>query len=113
MKSEDWNVADVGTGTGIWLCTLANDAPSSARLDGFDISDDQFPHPSSLPKNVTMHKLDATTTPPEALCGTYDVVHVRLLMSIINDDDPSPVLNHCLKLLSTIAVLIGFRTLLT
>jgi hypothetical protein len=104
VKSDDWKVADVATGTGIWLCNLAKGAPSSARFDGFDISDDQFPHPSSLPKNVTLRKLDAMSSPPEALCGTYDVVHVRLLTAVIDDDDPTSVLNHCLKLLSKTAM---------
>jgi len=99
IKTEGWKVADVATGTGLWLCDLAKHAPLSAQLDGFDISGDQFPHSSCLPQNVTLRKLDATTSPPDALCGVYDVVHVRLLFGVIKHNDPTAVLKHCIKLL--------------
>lgn len=100
VETKDWKVAEVATGTGLWLCELAKNAPSSAHFDGFDISTDQFPHPDSLPRNVALYQLDARSSPPEALCGKYDVVHVRLLFSVIDGNDPTNILSHCIKLLS-------------
>ncbi|MCJ1404697.1 hypothetical protein MMC11_007923 [Xylographa trunciseda] len=99
IKNDGWKVADVGTGTGIWLCDLTKHVPLSSQLDGFDISSDQFPHSSCLPQNVTLRKLDAMSSPPDTLCGMYDVVHVRLLFGVIKQNDPTPVLKHCMKLL--------------
>lgn len=97
---EGNKVADIATGTGIWPCEVARQAPSSVQFDGFDISDAQFPHPTFLPKNVTLSKLDATLDPPESLYGKYDVVHIRLLMAVVENNDPMPWLDHCTKLLS-------------
>lgn len=99
VETKNWKVADVATGTGLWLCELAKNAPSSAQFDGFDISTNQFPHPSCLPKNVTLRQLDARSSAPDALCGKYHVVHVRLLFAVIDGNDPTPILNHCIKLL--------------
>lgn len=100
VETKGWRVAEVATGTGLWLCELAKNAPGSAQFDGFDISSDQFPHPSRLPKNIALHQLDARSSPPESLCGKYHVVHVRFLAGVIDGNDPTPILNHCIKLLS-------------
>jgi SAM-dependent methyltransferase len=105
VPEEGWKVADVATGTGLWLCELAKNAPEATSFDGFDISSDQFPHPHSLPDNVTLGVLDATKPPPLDLCGKYDVVHVRLLISVVDNDDPGPVISHCLNLLSEYNIL--------
>ena len=105
VETKNWKVADVATGTGLWLCELAKNAPSSAQFDGFDISTNQFPHPSCLPKNVTLRQLDARSSAPDALCGKYHVVHVRLLFAVIDGNDPTPILNHCIKLLSKLYAL--------
>jgi len=100
IPEKDWKVADVAAGTGIWISELARNTPySSVAFDGFDISSEQFPHPSCLPANVTMSVLDAMKPPPEHLCGIYDIVHVRLLLAVVDNNDPTPVLQHCLKLL--------------
>ncbi|KAF7908055.1 uncharacterized protein EAF01_003810 [Botrytis porri] len=44
--------ADVATGTGIWACDLASKLPETVRIDGFDISDAQYPTLGFRPKNV-------------------------------------------------------------
>lgn len=100
LNKPDLKVADVATGTGIWLTELSKHLPASAQLDGFDLSADQFAHPKCLPANVRLQICDATKNPPESLIGVYDIVHVRLLLAAIEGDDPSPVLCHCQKLLS-------------
>ena len=95
-------VADVGTGTGIWLLELAQTlGPDVVQLDGFDISAEQFPHPGALPPHVQLRTADATADePPEDCRGLYDVVHTRLLLAVVDGGDPGPLLRYCRKMLS-------------
>ena len=86
----------------IWLLSLAKRLPSSFQLNGFDISSKQYP--AALPKNVTLHIADALQNPPSESIGEYDVVHIRLFMGVISDNDPLPLLRHCMKLLSESAI---------
>lgn len=84
----------------IWLCHLAPNVPPSSELYGYDVSADQFIPADHLPKNVKLEALDATKEPPASLQGSFDVVHLRLLQIVVNNDDPQPILDHCCKLLS-------------
>ena len=86
----------------IWLFNLANRS-SSYQLDGFDVSSLQFPPKEWLPTNVSLQVLDATKEPPDHLSEKYDVVHLRLFLAVIQNNDPTPVLKHCLQLLSKFA----------
>ncbi|TVY13952.1 N-methyltransferase tcpN [Lachnellula arida] len=99
MPGKEWRVADVGAGTGLWLTKLAQIAPKDSQLDGYDISSDQFPAASLTPGNINFRISDAKMPPPEGLWESYDIVHVRLLATIVDNGDPSPILQHCLKLL--------------
>ncbi|KAK7955777.1 uncharacterized protein PG986_004999 [Apiospora aurea] len=73
-------VIDVGTGTGCFLTTLAEQVPSIKQLDGFDPDTSKFPPADSLPKNVRLMGGDATQPFPEEMnmAGSYDLVHARL-----------------------------------
>ncbi|KAI0130545.1 S-adenosyl-L-methionine-dependent methyltransferase [Xylariales sp. AK1849] len=71
-------VADVGTGTGVFLRSLAEKLPPSAQLDGFDPDTTKFVEPGSLPRNVKLQYGDALAPFPTNLLGTYDLVHLRL-----------------------------------
>lgn len=71
------------------------------QCDGLDISDEQFPHSAWLPKNVSLGKVDILKPIPEELVGKYDVVHVGLIVLVIEKDNPLPVLDNLLALLST------------
>ena len=84
----------------VWLLDLAKTLPSSTQLDGFDVSASQYPHKLLLPSNVSLQTLDATDEPPLEFQGKYDVVHLRLFLIIVNNNDPTPIFNHCFKLLS-------------
>ncbi|KAK0507180.1 hypothetical protein JMJ35_010218 [Cladonia borealis] len=93
MEHHNTKIADVGTGTGyIWFLSLAKRLPSSFQLNGFDISSKQYP--AVLPKNVTLQIADALQNPPSESIGEYDVVHIRLFMGVISDNDPLPLLRH-------------------
>ncbi|KAJ5663571.1 hypothetical protein N7507_004302 [Penicillium longicatenatum] len=54
-QHDTMRIADVGTGTGIWLSDLADALPKTCQLDGFDLSDAMFPSKDALPANVTFH----------------------------------------------------------
>ena len=95
-------IADVGTRTGIWLFELDRRLPSpSTRLCGLDISSDQFPRPEWLPLNAQLRECNALDPagPPADLKAAFDVVHVRLFIAIIKNNDPTVLLDFCYNLL--------------
>ena len=91
-------IADVGTGTAIWLLELSEKLPN-ATLVGLDNSAAQFPAKNNLPRNVQLVTWDVNTEPPSELCGQFDVVHLRNLLMLVDKDDPSRILENCAKLL--------------
>ena len=82
----------------LFLVDLSLELPETTQLDGFDISDDQFPE--YLPSNVKLYEQDAFEEPPKKFQGQYDIVHLRLFISSIFKGKPEPVIEHCFKLLS-------------
>ncbi|KAG8526325.1 uncharacterized protein KY384_000318 [Bacidia gigantensis] len=96
--SSELKIADIGTGTGVWLLELAEELPSSYQLHGFDVSSAGFSDQSWLPDNVSFRALNAFEPPPKELWGQYDIVHIRLFVMVI-EEDPIPVIDHCMKLL--------------
>ena len=64
-------IADVGTGTVIWLLDLADSLPLSTQLHGFDINLTQCPPKPWLPANVQMRTLDIYDEVLEDLCEQY------------------------------------------
>ncbi|KAF9772779.1 hypothetical protein IL306_009487 [Fusarium sp. DS 682] len=92
-------VADVGTGTGVWLRDFAPEVHKDARLDGFDIDDSKFLFAEDLPSNVKLSLGDVFEPIPENLVGQYDLVHVRLLMVALKAGDWEPVARNLLSLL--------------
>ena len=99
LSRPDLEVAEVGTGTGIWLLEVAKQLPSTAKFTGFDISADQFPHEAWLPGNVTFSVADASKPPASEFQGKFDVVHLRLFSLVVENNDPTPFIDHCLSLL--------------
>ncbi|KAI4177614.1 MAG: hypothetical protein LQ348_005783 [Seirophora lacunosa] len=99
IQDEPLKIADVATGTGIWLLEFARSHPRAAQLDGFDISLDQIPPAEWLPSNVSFHCYNVNEEPPEDFVGKYDVLHVRNLAIAIKNDDPKTVLGHLLAML--------------
>ncbi|KAJ5383074.1 hypothetical protein N7517_000985 [Penicillium concentricum] len=98
-QSPEMKVAEIGTGTGIWLLDLASQLPQSAQLDGFDFSEEQFPHQDFWPANVTFNRLDAFGDVPDHLANKYDVVHMRYWCSIVRNNDPAQLIRHAAGLL--------------
>lgn len=74
---EKWmKIADVGTGTAIWLLQFSDQLPE-AEFVGFDYSTAQYPDDRILPSNVKLETWDVKISPPEQYEGFFDVVHVR------------------------------------
>lgn len=73
-------IADVATGTGVWLKDVAANSPSTHSFHGFDISSEQFLPQESLPSNVSLGFLDFKKPIPQELQGTFDLVNVRLIV---------------------------------
>lgn len=86
----------------IWLLDLAGLLPKTVQLDGFDVSDSQYPCPSLLPQNVQLNVLDAFGDVPHQLESKYDIVHLRFWCCVVRGDDPSRLMRHVLRLLSKI-----------
>ncbi|KAK4098622.1 hypothetical protein N658DRAFT_499298 [Parathielavia hyrcaniae] len=84
-------IADIGTGTAIWLLDVAKTlsattttpaaTPPTYQLTGYDITDSAFPAPETLPPNVSLRTHDMRVPFPEAELGTYDLVAVRFVSS--------------------------------
>ena len=98
IPSYGSRIADIATGTAIWLIDLARSLLDS-HLDGFDISLEQCPPPHWLPGSVSVTQWDVFSPVPPILKGQYDVVHIRLALLVVRGNDPRPILRNVLELL--------------
>jgi hypothetical protein len=83
----------------IWLIDISRQL-TSARLDGFDISADQYPAQEWLRPNMSLQVLDVHKPIPEDLKGKYDIVNVRLFLAVVINDDPSPIIKNLMEMIS-------------
>ncbi|MCJ1261078.1 hypothetical protein MMC22_000942 [Lobaria immixta] len=98
ILSSGCRIADLATGTAIWLLDLARSLPNSS-LDGFDISLQQCPPPEWLPASVSLHQWDIFTPVPLNLKVRYDIVHIRLALLVVQNNDPRPILHNAMEML--------------
>ncbi|KAL8989802.1 MAG: hypothetical protein Q9169_008276, partial [Polycauliona sp. 2 TL-2023] len=77
-------IADLATGTGIWLLELSSQYPH-LTYHGLDISISQTPPTAWLPPNLSFSAWDVRSAPPPSFHGTFDVVHIRLLSVALGD----------------------------
>ncbi|KAH1303825.1 hypothetical protein KXX11_001668 [Aspergillus fumigatus] len=100
VSRPDLAIADVGTGTAIWILDLLRQLPN-AKFHGFDISSEQYPAPGFVPPNVSLSELGILGEIPEEYREKFDVVHARLLVQVVNQagSDPVPVIRNMMKLL--------------
>lgn len=95
----DSKIADVATGTGVFLLDLAKRVPKTCQLDGFDISASAFPSDAERPTNVSFYIQDAKKPYPSNLRHTYDLVNIRLMVAGLDKDDWVTVASHAISLL--------------
>jgi len=104
-KTTAYTIADVGTGTGIWLEDLAaslnsvplQDEGKTREYFGFDISPKQFPAVSKHDVKYGLH--DATQRFPPEYRGRFDVVHVRLLVVAVKEREIAGAVKNLIELL--------------
>ncbi|KAI0891817.1 S-adenosyl-L-methionine-dependent methyltransferase [Annulohypoxylon nitens] len=97
-EAANLRVADVGTGTGIWLFDV-QDKLKKARLDGFDVSFNTAPLRETLPPNISFRHWDVKGDVPEDLVGAYDIINVRFFSYVLLDDDVLGVVAKLFRLL--------------
>lgn len=78
---------------------MESEAPGVHQLHGFDISSNSFIAPEHLPGSVQLRVMDASKPATEEFKGQFDVVHIRLMQSVVMNDDPSWIITHALELL--------------
>lgn len=81
------------------LYDIARSNPGLHELHGFDISAGSFIHAAHLPPNVQLHVADAMEAPPKEYQDYFDIVHVRLLQSVVKDNDPGDIIRNCITML--------------
>jgi SAM-dependent methyltransferase len=84
IRSPNLKVAEVGTGSGIWLLELAKTLPVTCEFVGYDMSPILFPPQSAWPQNLCFRTQSVLESFPEAELGTYDIVAVRFLQVMFN-----------------------------
>lgn len=78
----------------------AEDYPKAESFEGLDITLHQAPSRHLLPNNVHFKYLDMQEDIPAEFVGRFDLVHARFLLSLVKNNDPAPLLQNLLKLLS-------------
>lgn len=100
-KGNIRKVADIATGTGIWLLEAATELEQAGNTDvhfvGFDISNAQFPKDAK--PNMQFEVADIHQGFAEKWHGTFDVVHLRLLLVVLTVDQIEPAVQNVVKLL--------------
>lgn len=80
-------MGELATGTGIFLVELAETLPPTTTFQGYDISPDLFPRDAHRPSNVSFNLIDIKKPFPESMHAKFDVVHIRLIISILQPKD--------------------------
>ena len=88
----------------IWLLDFARQHPQAVQLDGLDVSLDQVPDQRWLPSNVAFYLYDIYDHPPDSFMDKYDIIHVRHLTLVVKGNDPTPVIQNLVKMLSTLCL---------
>ncbi|KAF3071092.1 methyltransferase [Daldinia childiae] len=91
-------IADIATGTGRFLFR-ARELYPNATLEGFDISPALFPLKNELPPNLALAVLNIKQPAPEELHGKFDVVHVRMLVAGMSQNDWAPAVENITRML--------------
>ncbi|KAL4787870.1 S-adenosyl-L-methionine-dependent methyltransferase [Aspergillus varians] len=98
VQHDHMRIADVGTGTGIWLRELAKLLPPNTQLDGFDLSDSMFSR-DNLPENIQFYHQNFLEPFPEKFLGKYDVLNVRVMVVALSSDEWEPAVRNLMTLL--------------
>ena len=98
-------IADIGTGTGIWMEDLAAHLKASPEMKekkfefvGFDLSSDQFPAGGNdTDAEFVVHNVMEPF--PVRYHGKFDLIHIRLLVAALRPQDLQGVILNISELL--------------
>src|SRR5690606_36035991 len=99
VKLTSPRIADVGTGTAIWLVDLASRLAPTLALQGFDIDTARFPSAEKLRLGVKLQQLDAKEPFPSEHLGSYDVVHAGFFIYGLSNDEWKPMTRNLITTL--------------
>ncbi|RAK77739.1 class I SAM-dependent methyltransferase [Aspergillus fijiensis CBS 313.89] len=91
-------IADIASGTAIWLLDLAPELPN-ATFEGLDMSMAVAPPPEWLPNNITLRQWNLNDNIPADLVEKFDVIHLRLLVLVVENSDPTPIIRKVSRML--------------
>ena len=74
--------------------------PESARIDSFDISEDQFPVRGWMPLNLHWHRHNAFDPFPEDHLGVYDALQIRYFLTLVRPTNVASIVKNLAALLS-------------
>ena len=98
------SIADVATGTGVWLREVAQELTSNEDIDliGFDISAQQFPEAGIDGADLIVH--DITKPFPQEHHERFDLVHVRLLSYALKEVDLETSVRNIIQILRALCL---------
>lgn len=101
--SQGARILDSGTGTGAWVLDAATEAPPGSVLYGTDIQSTTFPslHPAN-----TVFLVHSVLSLPDEWTGTFDVVHQRLLVAALSQEEWRRALSEIYRILRPGGVMI-------
>ncbi|KAI0521231.1 UMTA methyltransferase family protein [Xylaria bambusicola] len=99
IKDTDLRVADIGAGTGVWLCDVSERLPKTAQLYGLDISFDAMPPLEILPPNISLRIWDIRTPVHEELVEFFDIIHIRFFIFVLRENEVSSAVAKLMKML--------------
>ena len=91
-------IADICTGTGIWLLQVARQIPS-AEFEGLDTNLSEAPQQAWCPSNINFRKFDIFAATPEDLIGRYDIINVQYTHLFVRDSNIQDVLPKLVSML--------------
>lgn len=92
-------VAELAAAHCLWAIEAAETLGPSAHIEGSDISLDIAPSPALLPPNVSLRKWSIFDDIPPGWEGSFDLVHVRLIVGAFGHRHPEVVLRKFVSLL--------------
>ncbi len=98
LANAPLRIADVACGSGAWLRSVAQELPQ-AELDGYDLSLAQCPPIQWLPGNIRLQEWNLFDDPAADMLGRYDVVHTRLIFTVVQNEDARPIIRNLMRLL--------------
>lgn len=98
LATPPLKIADVACGSGAWLRSVAQELPQ-AELDGFDLSLAQCPPTKWLPRNIRLREWNLFDEPTAEMLGRYDVVHTRLIFTVVRGENARPIVHNLVRLL--------------